>query len=442
MANIEKLHNKFLECGSVCTDTRQVQAGSMFFALKGANFNGNMFALQALEKGAGYAVVDEDIGENNPRLIRVDNVLKALQNLSRYHRRQFPIPVIAVTGSNGKTTTKELLNAVLNTRYQTLATIGNLNNHIGVPLTLLRLNKQHQIAVIEMGANHCHEIEALCHIAEPGFGIVTNIGKAHLEGFGGIQGVIRAKSEMYSFLKNDVGTSFVNADDNLLMERSSENKRILYGTSGHLQLMGKIEGAFPFISFSYAWQYENNHFVSGIVNSNLSGEFHLSNLLCATAVGCYFGLTADQIKEGIESYKPNNQRSQWIESGSTRILVDTYNANPGSVSAAVKLIESLPAKGDKLLIIGDMFELGADSISEHYHILKQISQVPGIHAFVLGDEFCKAFEQEPSLFKNILPFKDRASLFSSIKKTDRKNLTVLLKGSRGMKMEEFISAFD
>jgi UDP-N-acetylmuramoyl-tripeptide--D-alanyl-D-alanine ligase len=440
MISTEDLYHHFKSCGLVCTDTRNIMQGSMFFALKGANFNGNLFAARALENGAAYAVVDEEIGVTDSKILRVENVLTSLQDLARYHRRQFSIPVIAVTGSNGKTTTKELLNAVLNKKYKTLATKGNLNNHIGVPLTLLELKDIHEIAVIEMGANHQNEIAALCRIAEPSIGVITNIGKAHLEGFGGIEGVIKAKSEMYDFLQIGERLSFVNADDELLMQKSAQNNRILYGTGQDVQLRGKKESVFPFVSFSFSWRHNHEKTFSHIIHSNLSGDFHLSNLLCAAAVGCYLGLTAEQIKAGIEAYEPSNQRSQWVQAGSARILLDTYNANPGSVSAAIKLINDIPSKGEKLLILGDMFELGNESFFEHSAILREISEIQGIRAFVLGQEFSKAYQADAERYKNILSFTEREALFSEIKKTDRENLTVLLKGSRGMKMEEFLPA--
>jgi UDP-N-acetylmuramoyl-tripeptide--D-alanyl-D-alanine ligase len=326
-------------------------------------------------------------------------------------------------------------------KFHAHATAGNLNNHIGVPLTLLQLKPEHEIAIIEMGANHQGEIEMLCSIAEPDYGIVTNIGKAHLEGFGGVEGVIKAKSEMFDFIKKRNGKLFVNADDSLLMEKSEQGKRILYGTTQESHLRGRKEKSLPELSFSFTWKREETLIKSKTVQSHLSGDFHMSNLLCAAAVGAYFGLSADEIKSGIESYQPKNQRSQWVEIGSTKILLDTYNANPGSVSAAIKLLNELPNDGKKLAVLGDMFELGKDSRDEHLAILKQISSSVEISALVLGEEFFNAYQEQPDAFKNILPFRDREALFDYIKKTDRENLTVLLKGSRGMKMEDFLAAF-
>ncbi|MEY4109953.1 MAG: UDP-N-acetylmuramoyl-tripeptide--D-alanyl-D-alanine ligase [Bacteroidota bacterium] len=440
---MEEIYQRFLECGQkISTDTRNIQTGSVFFALKGANFNGNLFAKKALDSGASSVVVDEDVDLSGDKVIKVKDCLETLQMLARHHRRKFSIPVIAVTGSNGKTTTKELLYHVLSQKFNTLATLGNLNNHIGVPLTLLRLGREHQVAVIEMGANHCHEIEELCKIAEPDIGIVTNIGKAHLEGFGGVEGVIKAKSEMFEFLKIGKRLSFVNADDELLMNRSAENHRILFGTGEHVQLRGKKEDIYPFLSFSFSWKKGNENLQSGKIQSHLSGDFHLSNLLCASAIGCFMGLSVNEIKAGIESYKPTNQRSQWVSEGKAKIMLDTYNANPGSVSAAIKLMADLPTTGKKLIVLGDMFELGKDSQDEHLAILKQISELPDLSAMVLGEEFSKAYMQSKNKPKNILHFTDRNVLFSAIKNTDKTNLSVLLKGSRGMKMEEFLAAFN
>lgn len=422
---IEEIYKLFEQHPSISTDTRNIKPGSLFFALKGTNFNANEFAWQAIESGCSYAIIDEEKYYTH-KCILVTNVLSTLQKLATLHRRQFTIPVIGITGTNGKTTTKELTSAVLSKKYNTLFTQGNLNNHIGVPLTLLNITNQHDIAVIEMGANHVGEIALLCQIAEPGFGIITNIGKAHLEGFGGYEGVKKAKSELYKYIKSNGGKLFVNADDALLMELSAGIERYMYGTSAQATMKGVIDTK-SFLAKGLI-QIGNEQIE---VSSNLAGSYNFYNILAASAVGLNFGVSAQQIKTAIEGYTPSNNRSQIIKKNSNTIWMDAYNANPSSMKIAIENFSNLHIPG-KILILGDMFELGEDSHKEHQAIADLIAKHTdwgGI--YLIGPEFSKT-TSSASLFATTEDF------IQWLLQHPVEQATILLKGSRGMRMESIL----
>lgn len=400
----------------VDTDTRNIRINSIFFALKGDNFNGNKFAEHALKLGACYAIVDEEAYKTKDNIILVDNVLRTLQELANYHRKQLKIPVIGLTGSNGKTTTKELINVVLKSKYVTKATQGNLNNHIGVPLTLLSINPDDEIAIIEMGANHQKEIEFLCSICEPDFGYITNFGKAHLDGFGGIEGVIKGKSELYTFLYENNKKAFVNSDDEIQVQKTKniQSVHIL-----HKQL--KLVDANPFLKLAYK---------NLIINTNLIGTYNLSNIAAAISMGEYFGVSEIDIKSAIESYAPKNNRSQVIELKSNTIILDAYNANPSSMKVALENFASLP-KPNKLIILGDMFELGNESAYEHQTIVNLSESLGFEKQYFVGEHFNQTITNKNK-------FKTFDDLSDYIKKNPLENLSILIKGSRGMRLERIL----
>ncbi|HTB31457.1 MAG TPA: UDP-N-acetylmuramoyl-tripeptide--D-alanyl-D-alanine ligase [Bacteroidia bacterium] len=422
---VEELYEIFQQHPVVSTDTRNIPVGSLFFALKGANFNANEFAAEAINKGCAFAIIDDEKYYSD-KCILVPDVLKALQNLANYHRRQFTIPIIGITGTNGKTTTKELTAAVLSKKYNTLFTQGNLNNHIGVPLTLLKLTKEHEMAVIEMGASHVGEIDMLSRIAEPDYGIITNIGKAHLEGFGGYEGVIKAKSELYKFIKEKNGELFVNADDELLM-KLSEGIYFTYGTSRDADIRGFPDKA----SFLAKGTIEMIDGEDIEVKSNLAGSYNFYNILAAACMGFYFEVTPEQIKQAIEEYIPSNNRSQIQKKGSNTILADAYNANPSSMKLAIENFAAVNST-NKILILGDMFELGEESHKEHQAIadlIKEKGNWAGI--FLIGKEFSKV-ETAANVFSIVEDFMKWLAEHPII------DATILLKGSRGMQMEKII----
>ena len=422
---IEDLYALYLKYPVVGTDTRNIKKDSIFFALKGANFNANEFAKEAISKGAKYAVIDEE-AHYTEGCILVKDVLTTLQQLANYHRKQFKIPVIGITGSNGKTTTKELMATVLSKKYKTHFTQGNLNNHIGVPLTLLALKKEHEIAIIEMGANHQGEIAALSNIAEPDFGVITNIGKAHLEGFGGPEGVIKAKSELYHFIKDKKGKLFVNADDELLMRLSTGIDRVTYGTTPNADCEGITEKE----SFLAKAIFIDDG-IEVEVQSKLAGKYNFYNMLAAACVGFNFGLTLSQIKEAIEGYVPSNNRSQVVKKESNTIWVDAYNANPSSMKSAIETFAELP-ENNKVLILGDMFELGDESPKEHQTLADLIENKKCWNAvYLVGKEFGKT-KSSAQLFETTEAFAEW------MKAHALKERTILLKGSRGMAMEKLL----
>jgi UDP-N-acetylmuramoyl-tripeptide--D-alanyl-D-alanine ligase len=425
MTSTQDLHKAFLTSSQAGTDTRAIVEGSLFFALKGPNFNANAFALEALEKGARYAVVDDPSVVQDDRFLLVTDVLKALQDLATFHRRTFDLPVIGITGTNGKTTTKELVHAVLSADRSTLATSGNLNNHIGVPLTLLRLSNDHRIAIIEMGANKVGDIAELTAITEPTHGMITNIGKAHLEGFGSYQGVIIAKTEMYTFLGGHNGSVFVSADDALLMEKSSGLKRITYGTHPEADTVGSTVSDGPFMNVLFM----GTDGAAYQVATKLIGDYNLSNALAAIAIGQHFGVPDQVIAEALTAYTPSNNRSEFRDTGRNQLVLDAYNANPTSMAAALENFAAMQGDRPKLAILGDMLELGADSRKEHDAIVALTKDL-GLAARFVGTEF------QHSTAEN--SYRDAATLLDTLKKEPLTGHLVLVKGSRGIRLETVV----
>jgi UDP-N-acetylmuramoyl-tripeptide--D-alanyl-D-alanine ligase len=426
MTDINTLYSIYLSFPVICTDTRNISKDSIFFALKGANFNGNEFAEKALELGAKYVVIDEEKFKKDDRFILVDDVLTALQKLARHHRDQLNIPVIGITGTNGKTTTKELINAVLSGKYKTLATKGNLNNHIGVPLTVLSITNNIETAIIEMGANHQKEIAMLSHICDPDYGIISNVGKAHLEGFGGFEGVKKGKKELYDYLHLKDGTIFINGNDPDLMEMSAAlEKKILYGIDGFFDVNGELISSDPFLTISFSIMGdEKKH----IVKSNLVGDYNINNILAAITIGNYFEVPVPLIINGIEKYTPTNNRSQIVEKNSNKIIMDAYNANPSSMQAAIKNFAQLKDV-NKWMILGDMFELGDESEKEHHDIIQLVRDLNLKNVLFIGKDFYKNRISDYYFFEQIT---DAADL---LKNQQINNSTILIKGSRGMKLE-------
>jgi len=421
--DIEQLHNLYKTSFNVSTDTRNIIQDSIFFALKGENFNGNAFAEEALKTGASYAVVDEEAYQTNTNIILVDDVLETLQALASYHRNYLSIPIISLTGSNGKTTTKELINAVLSKKYHTNATVGNLNNHIGVPLTLLSMTPDTEIGIVEMGANHLKEIELLSSIAQPDYGYITNFGKAHLEGFGGIDGVIKGKTELYQNLKKRKKIAFVNTDDTKQIEQSVEIDTITFGKENGEYIIEFVD-ANPFVVL----KFNDNR-----VNSKLIGTYNFSNISAAIAIGKHFEVGEAQIKEAIENYIPANNRSQIIEKGTHKIILDAYNANPSSMKVALDNFSGL-TDTNKIAILGDMFELGTEAKKEHQAIA-DIAKKSNIDAiYLLGENFYKSTVTSEKIqqFKSFDDFKEH------FKNTTVKDTTLLIKASRGMALERIL----
>lgn len=422
------LHTIFLASTGVCTDTRKLLPGSIFFALSGPNFNANTFAAQALEGGCSHAVVDDPAVAVDERYVHVPDVLKTLQDLALEHRRSLDIPVIGITGSNGKTTTKELLHAVLNADRPTLATIGNLNNHIGVPLTLLRLTAEHRIAIIEMGANKVGDIAELTALAEPTHGMITNIGKAHLEGFGGPEGVVIGKTEMYAFVKQHGGTLFVNGNDPLLMEKSAGIPRITYGNGEEMQTRGRSVAEDAFLTVAFSGRDEAEH----QAHTRLVGAYNLPNALAAIAIGQHFGIADKRIVKALEAYSPSNSRSQFTDTGRNELVLDAYNANPTSMAAALENFKHLRTDRKKLAILGDMRELGETSMAEHAAIIHLVQQL-GLDALFVGKEFMQTLPEVP-----IHRFADVTAALDALKADPPKGRMILVKGSRGVKLEEVV----
>ena len=430
-ASTALLYEKYLQYPLVVTDTRAVKENSIFFALKGANFNGNEFAAQALATGAKYAVVDQPEVAISEQYLLVDDVLKAMQSLANHHRSQLQFPVLGITGSNGKTTSKELINAVLSKKYQTLATTGNLNNHIGVPLTLLSIQAHHNFAIIEMGANHQLEIKELCEIAEPNFGLICNIGKAHLEGMGGIEGVKKTKKELYDFLEINKGLVFVNADDDVTLNLSSQlENRVFFGNKENSLVAGEIISLAPFLKVSITFKKNNQKHE---LATQLIGDYNLANILAAAAIGVYFGVSETEIVAAIAAYTPTNNRSQAMQTANNKLIMDAYNANPSSMFAAINNFHLLSTK-NKCLILGDMFELGNESVAEHKAIVKLVSELKFENVIFIGNDFFGAKE----LYKQFHFFKTTANAMDFIQDNKIINHTVLVKGSRGMKLESLM----
>lgn len=397
----------------------------MFFALKGDNFNGNTFAKKALDLGASYCIVDEKEYAKTKNCILVDDVLQTLQHLATFHRKQLAIPIVALTGSNGKTTTKELINAVLSTQFKTSSTQGNLNNHIGVPLTLLKMTYETEIGIVEMGANHHKEIEQLCNIALPDYGLITNFGKAHLEGFGSVEGVIEAKSELYEHLKKHQKTIFVNEDDAIQLKQTNGYAYLkLFGSKTSNGVNLELLTSQPFVSL----KYDNI-----IINSNLAGDYNFNNIAVAIAIGSYFKISTSNIVSAIENYAPTNNRSQIIEQNGNWILMDAYNANPTSMLAALENFKQLQHP-NKVLFIGDMFELGADAEKEHQAIVNYLENNPFESVYLIGENFSKT----KTTRNDIHQFKLFDDLKSKLTTSQIKDKFILIKGSRGMALERIL----
>lgn len=421
---IQQLHALFLQCHSACTDTRKISKNDMFFALKGDNFDGNIYAEQALNLGAIFVVIDDSKYYKNTNTILVSNVLETLQNLAAFHRSYLGIPIIALTGSNGKTTTKELISAVLSKKYKTNATVGNLNNHIGVPLTLLSMNKNTEIGIVEMGANHLREIKFLCHIAKPDYGYITNFGKAHLEGFGSVEGVIKGKSEMYDHLIQHNKTIFVNTNDPIQVQKTQGANIYTFGNGSQTPNVS--------IHFSHAQPFVTCMYHQLTIESQLIGDYNFSNIAAAIAIGNYFEVDDLSIKRAIENYVPANNRSQIINKDSNKIILDAYNANPTSMAAALHNLEK--QSGYKIAIIGDMFELGDKSRDEHQQIASLANTLNIDSTIFIGENFHKVSidSRKSNKYKSFSEFKEGFNPDSI------KNATILIKGSRGMAMERIL----
>lgn len=434
--SISDLYKSFLECTSICTDSRAIQPGCMFWALKGPNFDGNKFAEQALNSGAKYAVVDDSVNPNRPEILKVENSLTALQELARYHRSQFEIPIIAITGSNGKTTTKELSALVLSQSYRCHFTQGNLNNHIGVPLTLLSMPQDTEVGIIEMGANHLGEIELLCSIVKPTHGLVTNIGKAHLEGFGGLEGVKKGKGELFDYLALNNGVAFVNKDEAYLDNLSADlgHKRVFYGLKDSSEesswlRVEPIESPENFLSVKF-WSGSGQEEVA---NTQLIGDFNIPNLATAISLGLYFKVPPMDIVNGVEQYNPKSNRSQFLKFKGGMIVLDAYNANPTSMILALQYFAKIKEKG-KMVILGSMKELGDFSEEEHSKILSMARAMNFERIILVGREFKQA-----ALQYNCDYYNDVDDLKKELAEDFFNNKFILLKGSRSVHLEKLLS---
>ncbi len=413
--NITELYQLYAKNYLVDTDTRTIRKNTLFFCLKGANFNGNTFAAKAIALGAAYAIVDEPAYKTHANIILVNNVLKTLQKLANYHRKALKTTIIGLTGSNGKTTTKELINAVLGKKYKTLATVGNLNNHIGVPLTLLSFTPTTEMGIVEMGANHQKEIDFLCTICEPDFGYITNFGKAHLEGFGGVEGVIKGKTELYRFIKKNNKTVFINPEDKIQVTHSKNLNTVEFANNITLS------GLNPFISIAYQ---------SLQIQSNLIGSYNYTNIAAAITIAAYFKVPTKAIKEAIEAYIPNNNRSQIIQTANNKIILDAYNANPTSTKAALESFANIEAS-NKSVILGDMFELGTNSATEHQNIVLLTNTLQFSTVYFVGEHYYGTTTDN-------LKFKTFKDLENHIKTHPLNNQFILIKGSRGMRLERLL----
>lgn len=427
---INKLYKIYKQYPKITTDSRNVLPNSIFFALKGGNFNGNKYAKDAISKGASYAIIDEEVYQEGEQYILVDDVLLTLQSLALHHRRQLKIPFLAITGSNGKTTTKELISSVLATGYKTHFTKGNFNNHIGVPLTLLSIPFNTEIAVIEMGANHQAEINLLCHIAEPNYGIITNIGKAHLEGFGGLEGVRKGKSELYQFIADKNGVAFVNTDLAHLQELANEKniKQVIsYNKQSGRNYQTNIIEIEPFVKIELSDSRE-----SITIQSNLIGEYNAVNILAAIAIGKFFYLSNKQIQMGIEQYVPKNNRSEIVEKESNTFILDAYNANPTSTQHAIKHFSTINADR-KIAILGDMLELGSHSLQEHQDMVVLANSLGFDTIILVGKEYSKVINCCDNLY-----FSNVDQLKKWFNQQHFENTHFLIKGSRGIRLEQLI----
>jgi UDP-N-acetylmuramoyl-tripeptide--D-alanyl-D-alanine ligase len=436
MEALRRVYEAYLSGSGICTDTRKITNGCIFFALRGDNFNGNLFAQQALDTGASMAVVDDDTLPANDKFIKVDQVLSFLQELALFHRKNLHIPVIGITGSNGKTTTKELVSRVLSKKYKTYFTQGNLNNHIGVPLTLLSIPKNTEMAVVEMGANHRHEIGFLCSIAQPTHVLITNVGLAHLEGFGGFEGVKLGKGEMYSHAKNNEALVFINKSNPHLTGMLGEYERVFtYGYSADCSITAEPLTSKQYVSLKWKsihdlqWQ---------TVNSNITGAYNLENIVAAIAVGSHFGVSDEDIVSAIESYSPDNQRSQELKKGETTIILDAYNANPTSMEAAIRNFQN-SFSGIRMLFLGDMLELGETAPKEHLKLIELALEGDFEKLILVGPLFKEAAIAITD--KKIICLPDSIAAADWLKSNPPGKSSILIKGSRGSKMEKVLDAF-
>ena len=429
LMNIENLYSIFLKSSGINTDTRNISHNSLFFALKGENFDGNSFAAEALQKGSIYAVVDDKTYKDKERFIYVDNVLRKLQELARFHRRKLNVPVIAITGSNGKTTTKELCNGILCKKFRTIATKGNLNNHIGVPLTILS-SKDPQIIIVEMGANHEGEIKTLCSIAEPDYGLITNIGIAHLEGFGSAEGIKRAKAELYDFIKTKKGRVFLNTNNPTLAELVNDKKidSIEYGDSPDSICYGEIIEKSSFLNIRLIFAEKSIN-----IQTQLIGAYNLENIVAAAAIGRNFDVSIEDINSAVENYVPSNSRSQYIMTENNKLILDAYNANPSSMNHSILNFLSMKDEDEKIVILGDMLELGNFSDEEHLKIVNLLKDRNIKKVYLVGQEFSKA-----SINSDFMCFDKVDSLLKYFESNPVKNKIIFLKGSRGLQLENLI----
>lgn len=423
---INDLYTLYKQYPTITTDSRKCVPGSIFFALKGENFNGNQFATQALKEGCSYAIVDEaDYVTDDKRIILVDNCLSTLQALAHYHRKILGLPIIGITGTNGKTTTKELTAACLAQKFNILATEGNLNNHIGVPLTLLKLTSSHEIAIIEMGASHPGDIKELVEITEPNYGIITNVGKAHLQGFGSFEGVLQTKCEMYDFIRTHKGHIFIQHENLYLQPQSNGIEKTEYGISENLFISGSIIDCSPFLFF----EMKHNN-ISIKIQTQLIGSYNLTNALAAAAIAVYFGVKPNKIKDAIETYIPQNKRSQLQKTKYNTLIIDAYNANPTSMGAALDNFVQIKAN-HKAVILGNMGELGIESENEHRKIIGRLQEANFDKVLLSGNEFCK-------IDNNFECFSSTNNLIEELKKNPLKGYTILIKGSRSTQLERCI----
>ena len=431
---IEELYRLFINCNQkITTDTRKLDQGAIFFALKGDNFDANTFAQQAVDAGCAYSIVDSEKASNGTTILLVNDVLESLQQLAKHHRQQLKFPVIGITGSNGKTTNKELIHAVLSKKYNTYATKGNLNNHIGVPLTLLALTNEHEMAIVEMGANHQGEIAMLSDLSDPDYGMITNIGKAHLEGFGGLEGVKKGKSELYKHIKQKKGKIFINGNDSVLTELSNDLDKIFYGENSNFDVHGTLFLNSEFVEFKWNIKSESLY-NQPLVKTHMFGQYNFINLLCAACIGNYFGVKETDINDALASYMPEMNRSQVKKTESNTLILDAYNANPSSMSLAIDNFNKQVFE-NKIVILGDMLELGEYSEQEHEKIIKQIENCTfktvvfvGVQFFKLKDRFNHYY-----FYENIEDFKkdDTTNRISGS--------NILIKGSRGIQLEKIVN---
>lgn len=424
--DISQIHGLFLKCNAVSIDTRKIENNSLFVAIKGENFDANTFANEALEKGASYVILDNRDYYVDQRTILVENSLVTLQELAKFHRQYLKLPIIALTGSNGKTTTKELINVVLSKKYNTKATVGNLNNHIGVPLTLLSFNGETEMGIVEMGANHKKEIEFLCQLAEPDYGYITNFGKAHLEGFGGVKGVVEGKSEMYDYLVENDKLAFINLEDPIQVEKTQKMNSYSFGLNrDEADVNITSIAANPFVEIT---------FFNLPIKTHLIGLYNANNINAALTIGKYFGVDDLAIKEALESYVPENNRSQLLSKGTNQIILDAYNANPSSMAVAIENFLQLD-NANKVMVLGDMFELGEESLQEHKTIVNSILNAKEVDCHFIGKEF---FANQ--IDKNNFHFYETFESFSDyLKNIKIENSSILIKGSRGMALERTLN---